>query len=76
MCSRVAGGVSSASTLAATRRTRSEAAPLSPRRAVPICAAAVLARSSGVGDNLKQQCACDGTVIWESTPDDFKPEKK
>ena len=39
-------------------------------------AAAVLARSSGVGDNLKQQCACDGTVIWESTPDDFKPEKK
>ena len=39
-------------------------------------AAAVLARSSGGGDNLKQQCACDGTVIWESTPDDFKPEKK
>ena len=38
--------------------------------------AAVLARSAGMGDNLKQQCACDGTVIWESSHDDFKPEKK
>ena len=35
---------------------------------------AVLARSAGVGDNLKQLCHCDGTVIWESTPDDFKPQ--
>jgi copper chaperone for superoxide dismutase len=35
--------------------------------------AAVLARSAGMGDNLKQQCACDGTVIWESAHDDFKP---
>ena len=36
----------------------------------------MLARSAGMGDNLKQQCACDGTVIWESSHDDFKPEKK
>ena len=35
--------------------------------------AAVLARSAGMGGNLKQQCACDGTVIWESAHDDFKP---
>ena len=35
--------------------------------------AAVLARSAGMGDNLKQQCACDGTVIWESAHDNFKP---
>jgi copper chaperone for superoxide dismutase len=38
-------------------------------------AAAVLARSAGVGENLKRVCHCDGTVIFESTPDDFKPEK-
>ena len=38
--------------------------------------AAVLARSAGMGDNLKQQCACDGTVIWESSHDDFKPERR
>ena len=36
-------------------------------------AAAVLARSAGVGENLKRVCHCDGTVIFESTPDDFKP---
>ena len=35
--------------------------------------AAVLARSAGVGENLKRVCHCDGTVIFESTPDDFKP---
>ena len=35
--------------------------------------AAVLARSAGVGENLKKVCQCDGTVIWESSPDDFKP---
>ncbi|GHP12145.1 hypothetical protein PPROV_001087300 [Pycnococcus provasolii] len=35
---------------------------------------AVLARSAAVGDNTaKRVCQCDGTVIWESTPDDFKP---
>lgn len=36
-------------------------------------AAAVLARSAGVGENLKKVCQCDGTVIWESSPDDFTP---
>jgi len=36
-------------------------------------AAAVLARSAGVGENLKRVCDCDGTVIWESGPDDFTP---
>ena len=36
-------------------------------------AAAVLARSAGVGENLKRVCDCDGTVIWESSPDDFTP---
>ena len=35
--------------------------------------AAVLARSAGVGENLKKVCQCDGTVIWESSPDDFTP---
>ena len=33
----------------------------------------MLARSAGVGENLKRVCHCDGTVIFESTPDDFKP---
>ena len=33
--------------------------------------AAVLARSAGVGENMKMLCQCDGTVIWESSPDDF-----
>ena len=36
--------------------------------------AAVLARSAGVGENLKKVCQCDGTVIWESSPDDFTPQ--
>ena len=39
--------------------------------------AAVLARSAGVGENMKMLCQCDGTVIWESSPDDFlKPKVK
>ena len=37
-------------------------------------AAAVLARSAGAGENLKRVCQCDGTVIWESGPDDFKSQ--
>jgi len=36
--------------------------------------AAVLARSAGAGENLKKVCQCDGTVIWESSPDDFTPQ--
>lgn len=34
-------------------------------------AAAVIARSAGVGENYKKICTCDGTVIWESTGSDF-----
>lgn len=34
-------------------------------------AAAVIARSAGVGENYKNLCTCDGTVIWEATPNDF-----
>ena len=37
--------------------------------------AAVLARSAGVGENMKMLCQCDGTVIWESSPDDFLKRK-
>ena len=37
-------------------------------------AAAVLARSAGRVKNLKRVCQCDGTVIWESGPDDFKSQ--
>eukprot|EP00850_Spirogloea_muscicola_P007103 SM000035S13083 [mRNA] locus=s35:319882:321862:+ [translate_table: standard] len=33
--------------------------------------AAVIARSAGVGQNYKQLCTCDGTIIWESTPSDY-----
>lgn len=33
--------------------------------------AAVIARSAGVGENYKQVCLCDGTVIWESSNNDF-----
>ncbi|KAL1548184.1 copper chaperone for superoxide dismutase, chloroplastic/cytosolic-like [Salvia divinorum] len=29
-------------------------------------AAAVIARSAGVGENYKKLCACDGTTIWEA----------
>ncbi|XP_031497422.1 copper chaperone for superoxide dismutase, chloroplastic/cytosolic [Nymphaea colorata] len=34
-------------------------------------AAAVIARSAGVGENYKKICTCDGTVIWESRNNDF-----
>ncbi|KAF3779999.1 Copper chaperone for superoxide dismutase [Nymphaea thermarum] len=34
-------------------------------------AAAVIARSAGVGENYKKICTCDGTVIWESSNNDF-----
>nr|UXX51216.1 copper chaperone for superoxide dismutase [Paeonia ostii] len=34
-------------------------------------AAAVIARSAGVGENYKKLCTCDGTTIWESSDRDF-----
>eukprot|EP00475_Leptophrys_vorax_P037478 TRINITY_DN6469_c0_g1_i1.p1 TRINITY_DN6469_c0_g1~~TRINITY_DN6469_c0_g1_i1.p1 ORF type:complete len:279 (+),score=7.41 TRINITY_DN6469_c0_g1_i1:73-837(+) len=34
-------------------------------------AAAVIARSAGVGQNYKSLCSCDGTIIWEATPNDY-----
>lgn len=37
----------------------------------PGIAAAVIARSAGVGENYKKLCTCDGTVIWNATNDDF-----
>eukprot|EP00252_Welwitschia_mirabilis_P021830 TRINITY_DN5717_c0_g1_i1.p1 TRINITY_DN5717_c0_g1~~TRINITY_DN5717_c0_g1_i1.p1 ORF type:complete len:330 (+),score=61.27 TRINITY_DN5717_c0_g1_i1:29-991(+) len=37
----------------------------------PGVAAAVIARSAGVGENYKKVCTCDGTIIWESTNNDF-----
>ncbi|KAH7301079.1 hypothetical protein KP509_23G011300 [Ceratopteris richardii] len=37
----------------------------------PGIAAAVVARSAGVGENYKKLCTCDGTVIWDSTNSDF-----
>lgn len=37
--------------------------------------AAVIARSAGVGENYKKICACDGTIIWESTSNDFVASK-
>ncbi|XP_042506352.1 copper chaperone for superoxide dismutase, chloroplastic-like isoform X3 [Macadamia integrifolia] len=30
-------------------------------------AAAVIARSAGIGENYKRLCACDGTTIWEAS---------
>jgi len=30
-------------------------------------AAAVIARSAGVGENYKKLCTCDGVTIWESS---------
>ena len=38
-------------------------------------AAAVIARSAGVGQNYKNLCSCDGSVIWEATPNDFVAAK-
>ncbi|KAK9147626.1 hypothetical protein Scep_006383 [Stephania cephalantha] len=37
--------------------------------------AAVIARSAGVGQNYKQLCTCDGTIIWESSSNDFVVSK-
>ncbi|XP_039138613.1 copper chaperone for superoxide dismutase, chloroplastic isoform X2 [Dioscorea cayenensis subsp. rotundata] len=36
-------------------------------KSVPGIAAAVIARSAGVGENYKKICTCDGVTIWEST---------
>ncbi|KAM5572677.1 hypothetical protein ABKV19_012629 [Rosa sericea] len=38
-------------------------------------AAAVIARSAGVGENYKTLCTCDGTTIWESSDKDFVKSK-
>lgn len=38
-------------------------------------AAAVIARSAGVGENYKKLCSCDGTTIWESSNSDFVTSK-
>ncbi|XP_044477693.1 copper chaperone for superoxide dismutase, chloroplastic/cytosolic isoform X2 [Mangifera indica] len=38
-------------------------------------AAAVIARSAGVGENYKKICLCDGTTIWQSTNSDFVASK-
>lgn len=38
-------------------------------------AAAVIARSAGVGENYKKLCTCDGTTIWESSDKDFVTSK-
>lgn len=38
-------------------------------------AAAVIARSAGVGENYKKLCTCDGTTIWEATNADFVSTK-
>ncbi|KAM0946763.1 putative superoxide dismutase, copper/zinc binding domain, heavy metal-associated domain, HMA [Dioscorea sansibarensis] len=36
-------------------------------KSVPGIAAAVIARSAGVGENYKKICTCDGVTIWESS---------
>lgn len=41
----------------------------------PGIAAAVVARSAGVGENYKKLCTCDGTTIWESSDRDFVASK-
>lgn len=41
----------------------------------PGIAAAVIARSAGVGENYKKLCTCDGTTIWESGNTDFAISK-
>ncbi|XP_058085154.1 copper chaperone for superoxide dismutase, chloroplastic isoform X2 [Magnolia sinica] len=38
-------------------------------------AAAVIARSAGVGENYKKICTCDGVTIWESSNNDFATSK-
>ncbi|PIA49805.1 hypothetical protein AQUCO_01300504v1 [Aquilegia coerulea] len=44
-------------------------------RSDPGIAAAVIARSAGVGENYKKLCTCDGTTIWESNNTDFTVSK-
>ncbi|TYK19456.1 copper chaperone for superoxide dismutase [Cucumis melo var. makuwa] len=44
-------------------------------KSVPGIAAAVVARSAGVGENYKQLCTCDGTTIWEASDRDFVTSK-
>lgn len=39
-------------------------------------AAAVIARSAGVGENYKSLCTCDGTIIWEATDSDYVTQRK
>ncbi|XP_027335010.1 copper chaperone for superoxide dismutase, chloroplastic/cytosolic isoform X3 [Abrus precatorius] len=41
----------------------------------PGIAAAVVARSAGVGENYKRLCTCDGTTIWEASDRDFVTSK-
>ncbi|RWR87575.1 hypothetical protein CKAN_01652600 [Cinnamomum micranthum f. kanehirae] len=41
----------------------------------PGIAAAVIARSAGVGENYKRICTCDGTTIWESSNMNFATSK-
>ncbi|XP_045792470.1 copper chaperone for superoxide dismutase, chloroplastic/cytosolic [Trifolium pratense] len=41
----------------------------------PGIAAAVVARSAGVGENYKKLCTCDGTTIWEASDRDFVASK-
>ncbi|XP_061348245.1 copper chaperone for superoxide dismutase, chloroplastic/cytosolic isoform X3 [Gastrolobium bilobum] len=38
-------------------------------------AAAVIARSAGVGENYKRLCTCDGTTIWEASDGNFVTSK-
>nr|AFK37142.1 unknown [Lotus japonicus] len=38
-------------------------------------AAAVIARSAGVGENYKKLCTCDGTTIWGASDRDFVTSK-
>ncbi|CAN6276656.1 unnamed protein product [Urochloa humidicola] len=46
---------------------RSIALYASEDRSDPGIAAAVIARSAGVGENYKKLCTCDGVTIWESS---------
>ncbi|XP_043717054.1 copper chaperone for superoxide dismutase, chloroplastic/cytosolic [Telopea speciosissima] len=41
----------------------------------PGSAAAVIARSAGVGENYKKICSCDGTTIWEANNNTFTVSK-
>ncbi|KAJ4956200.1 hypothetical protein NE237_012983 [Protea cynaroides] len=41
----------------------------------PGIAAAVIARSAGVGENYKRLCTCDGTTIWEASNNNFTVSK-